>query len=107
MQKAIRIIPVLLIYTLAACSAQPSPVADPVSAPDNTPLTATEVPRVSVEDARKALESGAAVMVDVRDPRAFESRHIAGAISVPLGEIEQHPADLPFERDQWIITYCT
>lgn len=107
MHKPVRIFLVLLIYALAACSAQPSPVAEPVSAPVNPPLTVAEVPRVSVEDARQALESGAAVMVDVRDSGAFESRHIAGAISVPLGEIERNPADLPLEQDQWIITYCT
>lgn len=107
MQKAIRIVLVLLISTLAACSAPPSPPTQPVPAPDDLPRTAAEVPRVSVEDARMALESGAAVMVDVRDPGAFESRHITGAMSVPLGEIERNPADLPLDREQWIITYCT
>lgn len=107
MQKATRIVLVLLFYALVACSAQPSPAAEPVSTPKDLPLTEADVPRVSVEEARTALDSGAAVMVDVRDPGAFESRHIVGAISVPLGEIERNPTVLPFERDQWIITYCT
>jgi hypothetical protein len=71
------------------------------------PLTDAEVPRISLDEANAALESGAAVMVDVRSPSAFETSHVAGAISVPLGTIERELESVPLSKEQWIITYCT
>ena len=109
MEKASRVFLVLLIVSLAlaACAAQPTQISEPPSAPDDLPRSVAEVPRISVEDARAALDRGAAVIVDVRDPAAFDSQHIAGALSIPLGTIEQNPSGVPLEKEQWIITYCT
>ena len=106
---------------LSACSAQPTTQTLPTAVPTPTiqpgrgitsdeqelPLTEAEVPRVSLEAAKAALDSGAAILVDVRSPSAFEASHIAGAISVPLGQIERELTQVPLEKDQWIITYCT
>ena len=105
-------------FGLAACSAQPTqtqPTVAPTQsidletaiAPGTIPRSESEVPRVSVEEAKAALETGAAVIVDVRSPGAYETSHIAGALSIPLGEIERDPTLLPLEKEQWIITYCT
>jgi 3-mercaptopyruvate sulfurtransferase SseA len=96
----------LLVLLLSACtgggatleSTQPSA---------SVPLIEAEVPRVSVQEAKAALESGTGVIVDVRSTEAFESSHIVGAISVPLADIEQDTDSLPLDREQWIITYCT
>jgi rhodanese-related sulfurtransferase len=74
---------------------------------NNLPQTEAEVPRVSLEEAEAALDSGAAIFVDVRSPAAYETSHTAGAISIPLGEIERNLTGLALEKDQWIITYCT
>lgn len=74
---------------------------------DGIPLTEAEVPRVPLEEALTAIQSGAAVVVDVRSAEAYAASHIAGAISVPLDEIESNPAGLDLDKDQWIITYCT
>jgi len=109
---------VLLITLLIlwACSAQPTQapptlpdVSEPGSYPNADPLPATdlEVPRVSIEEAKSALESGAAVIVDVRSPDAFASSHVTGAVNVPLIDIETNLASVPLEKEQWIITYCT
>ena len=62
---------------------------------------------MTVEEAKIALDSGSAILVDVRRSDFFEESHIAGAISVPLGDIEQDPTDLTLDKEQWIITYCT
>ena len=106
------------VSILSACSAQPTQ-AQPPSAPatvlepaltqssGDLPQTEAEVPRVSLEEAKAALDSGAAVIVDVRSPNAFEASHVAGAISVPLGAIERDLTEVPLNKDQWIITYCT
>jgi 3-mercaptopyruvate sulfurtransferase SseA len=108
----------ITIFVICACSAQPTQAQpspsqsqqtlDPVLTPDtDLPRTDREVPRLSVEEAKAALDSGAAIIVDVRNPRAFASRHIAGAINIPLGEIEMNLTGLSLDKDQWIITYCT
>jgi 3-mercaptopyruvate sulfurtransferase SseA len=61
--------------------------------------------RISVEDAREAIEKGTAVVVDVRDEQSFSFGHIKGALSIPSSEIEKHLAELP--HDKLIITYCS
>jgi len=88
---------------------EPTQIVEPVftQPQENLPQTEAEVSRVTVEEARVALESGAAIIVDVRSPAAYENNHIAGAISIPLGAIELDPANLEIDKDQWIITYCT
>jgi len=108
----------ILILSALACNAllpqteptsAPTQIIEPIftQSPGDLPLTEAEVPRVSVEEAKAALDSGEAVIVDVRDPDAFEASHVAGAISIPLDELENNPAGLNLDRDQWIITYCT
>lgn len=66
---------------------------------------APEVPRVSVGNARAAHELKQAVFVDVRDKSQYDARHVTGALSIPLGELESHLKEL--DKAQWIITYCT
>ena len=118
--KYILLMILMLPFALSACSAQPTqapPTAAPVpslqpgrgitSEERELPVTDADVPRISLEEAQAALQSGAAVVVDVRNSGAFEASHVTGAISVPLGAIERGLADVPLDRDQWIITYCT
>lgn len=63
------------------------------------------VPRVSVLDAKTALDQGTAVFVDVRGAAFYERGHIPGALSIPLEELPARQAEL--NRADWIITYCT
>ncbi len=37
-----------------------------------------------LDQAKAAFDSGAAIIVDVRSPQAYEASHIKGAISIPL-----------------------
>ena len=111
--KRIPFVILVMLLVLSACSAQPTQVL-PTLAPTtiiepagNLPQTDADVPRITVEDVRAAMESGEAIIVDVRSPSAFEESHVAGAISVPLGMIERELASVPLNKDQWIITYCT
>ncbi len=100
----------VLILLASACGTQlrqAGPTQTAVPTPFRLPLTEAEVPRLPVEEAKAALDSGTAVIVDVRSAGAFESGHIAGAINVELGEIETDPEGLQLNKDQWIITYCT
>ncbi len=67
--------------------------------------TYPEINRVSLAEAKTALEAGSAVFVDVRIAGAYNVDHIPGALNIPLGEIEARLAEL--DPSQWIITYCT
>ncbi len=71
------------------------------------PVTEADVPRVSIEEARVALESGAGIVLDVRSADAYALSHVPGAINNPVNEIENNPAIVDLDKDQWIITYCT
>ena len=71
------------------------------------PKTEDAVPRVTVEDAKSALDRGKAVLVDVRSVDAYADGHAAGAMSIPLSQFETGIENLSLDKDQWIITYCT
>lgn len=107
----------LLIFAALACQSlaptptqsppptQPQPVQQPGQ---NLPLvTEAQVPRISVSEAKAALDSGSAVLVDVRSVEAYAKGHAAGAMSIPLVNFENNINNLSFKKDQWIITYCT
>jgi 3-mercaptopyruvate sulfurtransferase SseA len=101
----------ILILAISACNVQtgstsgPTQIIEPVS--ENLPAIEEEVPRVTVEEAKAALDSGEAIIVDVRGSDSYETSHIAGAINIPLSEFETNPEGLTLDKDQWIITYCT
>ena len=63
------------------------------------------IPRVSLEEAKAALDSRKAVFVDVRGADVFAMSHIPGSLSIPLADLESRLAEL--DPNQWIITYCT
>ena len=49
-------------------------------------------------------ERGEVVIVDVRPVEEFEAEHIAGAVSVPLNDLETRILELPRNRE--IVAYC-
>ena len=73
-----------------------------------TPASALDeasIPRVSLENAKAALDAGTAVFVDVRGTVTYALGHVPGASSIPLAEVERRLNEL--NPDQWIIPYCT
>lgn len=64
-----------------------------------------QVSRVDLAQAKSAYDSGTAVFVDVRDQVYYDNGHIPGAISIPLGEIEDRLDEI--DPNDWIILYCT
>ena len=115
MNSKARLLFLLLVSlaAIAACSAPATPptaIVEPIftRSPGSLPASEAEVPRISLEEAKAALDSGAAIFVDVRSMEAYEASHVAGAISIPLvEEIEVDPTNLDLDKDEWIITYCT
>ena len=110
---------ILILVTLAcnavlpqteSTSAPAQPVISTLNLPqgqDNLPQTEAEVPRVHVDEAKLAFENGEAIIVDVRSVDAYAEGHVTGAISIPLNEFENNVGNLPLDKSQWIITYCT
>ena len=120
MKKTLHVISLLLLIAISACSAS-SPQTQPTTVPTiqavstqsqtqsqtDLPLTEADVPRLTVEEAKLALDNGEAVIVDVRSAEAYAAGHAAGAINIPLVEFENNIDNLPLNTDQWIIPYCT
>lgn len=101
-----------LTLVMLACRAL-LPQADPtervtVSRPQlSIPLTEADVSRIDVHEAKAALDSGQAILIDVRSADSYAEGHAVGAVSIPLDNFENNIDKLSLEKSQWIITYCT
>jgi len=62
------------------------------------------VESVSRAELLERVRSGDAVVVDLRPTEEYVAGHIAGAISIPLAELEAHLADLPAGVE--VVAYC-
>lgn len=81
---------------------QPEPVD---SANQAARIPYPDISRVSLQDARAALEIGNARFVDVRGAEYYAQSHIPGALSIPEETIAGRLDEL--QPSEWIITYCT
>jgi len=105
-----------LLLASLACNTILKPAPEPTVAVRPTqpqkqnssiPQTEADVPRIPVEEAKAALDSGQAILIDVRSAEFYLESHAAGAISIPLENFEGNIMSVQFPKDQWIITYCT
>ncbi len=114
------LLPLLVLFLAGLACNTSQPTANPATphplivtlpaqgqAPGTIPLSEAGVSRITVEEAKVALDSAGAVIVDVRSADAYAASHVEGAINIPLGYFETDIANVPLEKDQWIITYCT
>jgi len=115
-------------FTPTVLGATPTPVPLPTATPTTAPLptptlmtvplptptiteplptTPEEVSRISMEELKELMDSGADVVVVDCQPRSvYEQGHIPGAISLPWA-MEITPADAQqLPQDKLIITYC-
>jgi hypothetical protein len=61
-------------------------------------------PRIAIADAKRMIDSGAAVVVDVRTPDAFATGHIPGALNIPFSSVQTQKDSIPKGRP--IVVYC-
>ena len=92
---------------LTACSglagqAPPSPL--PAATSTILPWHYPDVPRVTVAEAKAALDVGSATFLDVRPVEDYTDQHIPGAVHIFYKDIEEHIGEL--DKAEWIITYC-
>jgi hypothetical protein len=97
------------LLPLPAEESVPTQIIEPaVTQPQlSIPQSENGVHRVTVDEAKAAFDSGAAIIVDVRSQEAYETSHVAGAVFIPLGAFETDIASVDLPKDEWIITYCT
>ena len=63
-----------------------------------------DVERIGRFELRDRLAKGDVVLVDVRPVEEYAAGHIEGARSIPLAELEQRLAELPYDAE--IVAYC-
>lgn len=95
----------LLLIAAAVLMATQSTSTAPTPATSHEEETYPEISRVSIDEAKSALDAGTAVVVDVRSAEAYQGGHIAGAINIPMSDLEARLNEL--DKTQWFITYCT
>jgi rhodanese-related sulfurtransferase len=64
----------------------------------------SKVEVLSLEDMMAQVESGEAVLIDVRPEDEYEGRHIPGSLSIPVENLEAELACLP--KGKKVIAYC-
>ncbi len=95
----------LLLIIAALMLANQNPPAAPTPEISSEEEIYPEIQRVSIDETKAALDSGSALVVDVRSAEAYQGSHISGAINIPLEELEARLGEL--DQADWIITYCT
>jgi hypothetical protein len=96
-------------FTPSTDTAAPMLGATPIQPPSDEHTQSPEkaaVKRIAPEEAAMLVQTGDAILVDVRSQDSFVSDHIRGAKHIPYAEIELRARqELPPTR--WIIPYCT
>ena len=64
----------------------------------------SEVPRITLEDAKKAYDDNSAIIVDARPLDSYKIDHVKGAINIPLDSTKDF-SSLP--KGKTIIVYCS
>ncbi len=67
--------------------------------------TPEEARRVTVDEVKKMLDAGKAVIYDTRAKAAYDAEHIKGSLSLPFDQVTAHIAELP--KDKTVVFYCT
>jgi 3-mercaptopyruvate sulfurtransferase SseA len=66
---------------------------------------AEEARRVTIEEVKKMLDSGKAVIYDTRAKSAYDAEHVKGSLSLPFDQVAAHADELP--KGKTIVFYCT
>ena len=64
----------------------------------------SEESEIGVQEARKALQEGDRLFVDIRDPDSFGQEHIPGAIHLHDGNLEEFVRTT--DKSRAVIIYC-
>ena len=94
---------VLTALVIGPCRGDAQTLPPPLAVVDTN-----AVPRVSTEQLKGLLETAAAIVIDVRTPESFAAGHIAGAVNVPLPDVESRARELrDLARGRAVVAYCS
>jgi len=63
-----------------------------------------ELEPVSAAELRRRMAEGSVTVLDVRPADEYRAGHVAGAVSIPVAELEHRLAEVP--RDRPVVAYC-
>ncbi len=90
--------------TRATPVAGPLASATPVASAGHI-VSSADMLRITAQELKAKLDAGQAVVFDARRQSDYARKHIAGAISLPQGEVADRLAELP--ADKMAVFYCT
>ena len=60
--------------------------------------------RIDLDEAKKRIESGEVVVVDVREPSEYSGGHVPGAVLIPLNTVLRRGEEIP--KDRQVLFVC-
>lgn len=104
-----RISTVALILCASLCVASCQSKGSDLKPPADSDVAAAtlegkNVRLISIGELRAALDTGEAILIDVRSERQYREGHIKGALLLPKREIEARLRELP--PDKLLVSYC-
>ena len=102
------VLAIIVVAIISMENRRPAAIAAPVTTAQPQPTQSIpypDVPRISLDEARRKLDSGEAILVDVRTKESYDSSHAQGALSIPETEVDSRLNEIPHDGD--VILYCT
>jgi rhodanese-related sulfurtransferase len=101
-------IPIAIACAVLLVVSAPLPAGSAAQSAD-----AIDAPRISQQDFKKLVAAKKVVIVDTRNPEAFEASHIPGAVLLPLEgamtwpmEYEKKTVPMLLATSKPVVTYC-
>ena len=95
----VMVIMLLSVFIISGCST--TLVKDSNASGDKI-----SVMKITAEEAKKEIDNGDVVILDVRTKEEYESGHIENSILIPVNEIEKEAEGILTDKDQKILVYC-
>lgn len=99
-----------ILLTLSACSAADGAKGEAAANSRSQELSGeadTEAyHRITAEEAKKMIDEGGVIIVDVRRADEYEKKHIPGAVLVPNENIGEEPPELLPDKDAVLLVHC-
>jgi hypothetical protein len=106
MDKRLTVIALVCLVVLSAGCAQDDDLVGTtgqvtVSTPTSPPqgLSAGDIQRIGPGDAKKLVDSGAAILYDARSAQEYRAQHAVGALSFPKADLDELYSELPTDKD--------
>jgi hypothetical protein len=81
-----------------ALQAAPAASGENLASPVASSLTVEDIPRITPAEAKELLDSGRAVLYDVRSEGVYRARHAQGALSFPASDMVARYGELPTDK---------